>query len=197
MSTPVIRAIVGLGNPGPGHARTRHNAGFWFADRLVEAHGGTFRKEARLHGHLAEIAVSGTPLLVLKPATYMNKSGQAVQALMSFYKFEPGQILIAHDELDLAPGVVRLKVSGGHGGHNGLRDLHANVGPDYRRLRIGIGHPGNKDEVLDYVLHKPGKEDDQLIHAAVEAAADAVPLMIEKGWDPATQLLHSRKPDGN
>ncbi|MGH6960239.1 MAG: aminoacyl-tRNA hydrolase, partial [Dongiaceae bacterium] len=134
-----LKAIIGLGNPGAEHARTRHNAGFWFADALAGKFGGTFHKETRFHGHLAAISVGGQRLWLLKPSTYMNGSGRAVQALMAFHKLAPGQLLVAHDELDLPAGVARLKLGGGHGGHNGLRDLHEQIGPDYRRLRIGVG----------------------------------------------------------
>jgi len=190
-----MKVIVGLGNPGTDYARTRHNAGFWFADRLADKFGGALRKESRFHGHLAEITVGGQRLLLLKPATFMNKSGQSVQALMSFHKLVPAQILIAHDELDLPPGVVRLKTGGGHGGHNGLRDLHAAIGPDYRRLRIGIGHPGHKDLVHDYVLQRPGADDGKVIREGIDAAVDALPLIIEKGWERAMTQLHSREPE--
>jgi PTH1 family peptidyl-tRNA hydrolase len=187
-----IRAIVGLGNPGADHARTRHNAGFWLADELVAEFGGAFRKEARFHGHLAATTIAGTRLLVLKPATYMNGSGRAVQALMAFHKFEPGQILIAHDEIDLPAGTVRLKVGGGHGGHNGLRDVHAQIGADYRRVRIGVGHPGHKDLVTNYLTSgKPSAADEKLIREAIDAAVEALPLALEN-WEKATQLLHSR-----
>lgn len=187
-----LRAIIGLGNPGTGYARTRHNAGFWLADRLAGAYGGTFRKEARFHGDLAELGVAGQRLMLLKPTTYMNGSGRAAQALMAFHKLLPDQLLIAHDELDLPPGAVRLKLGGGHGGHNGLRDLHAQIGPEYRRLRIGVGHPGQKEMVTDYLTSgRPSAADETLIHEAIDAAVDALPLALDH-WDKATQQLHSR-----
>jgi peptidyl-tRNA hydrolase, PTH1 family len=187
-----LKAIVGLGNPGAAYERTRHNAGFWFADRLAAAHGGAFRKEARFHGHACEITVAGTRMLLLKPATYMNGSGRAVQAMAAFHKLAPGQIVVAHDELDLPAGTVRLKVGGGHGGHNGLRDIHAQIGADYRRLRIGVGHPGVKDEVTDYLTSgRPSAADEKLIREAIDAAAAALPLALEN-WEKATQQLHSR-----
>jgi peptidyl-tRNA hydrolase, PTH1 family len=199
-----IRAIVGLGNPGTDHARTRHNAGFWFADALAAEFGGSFHKEARFHGHLAEVTVAGQRLWLLKPATYMNGSGRAVQSLMAFHKLTPGQIVIAHDELDLPPGVARLKVGGGHGGHNGLRDLHDQIGPEYRRVRIGVGHPGEKHLVTNYLTSgRASAADQKLIDEAIEAAVEAMPLALEH-WDKATQMLHSRpvevktvKTDGN
>lgn len=187
-----LRAIIGLGNPGTGYARTRHNAGFWFADRVAEAHGGAFRKEARFHGELAEVAVAGERLMLLKPLTYMNGSGRAAQALMAFHKLQPDQLLVVHDELDLPPGAARLKVGGGHGGHNGLRDLHAQVGAEYRRLRIGVGHPGQKELVTNYLTSgRPTAAEQTLIDEAIAAAVEALPLALTH-WDKATQQLHSR-----
>ena len=197
-----LKAVIGLGNPGTDHARTRHNAGFWFADALAEKFGGPggskmFHKEARFHGHLATVTVDGHKLWLLKPSTWMNGSGRAVQALMAFHKIEPGQVLVAHDELDLPAGVARLKAGGGHGGHNGLRDLHDQIGADYRRLRIGVGHPGEKHLVTDYLTSgRPGKADQALIDEAIAAAVDALPLALQN-WEKATQQLHSRPlPEG-
>lgn len=187
-----IRAIIGLGNPGADYERTRHNAGFWFVERLAAAHGGSFRKEARFHGDLATIELAGARLLLLKPATWMNGSGRAVQALMQFHKLAPDQVVVAHDELDLPAGTVRLKVGGGHGGHNGLRDTHEQVGPDYRRLRIGVGHPGQKELVTNYLTSgRASAADQQLIDAGIAAAVEAMPLALEN-WEKATQQLHSR-----
>jgi len=192
-----IRAIVGLGNPGDEHARTRHNAGFWFAEALVDKFGGSFRKEARFQAQLAETEVAGRRLIVLKPQTWMNASGRSVQALLQFHKLTPDQVVVAHDELDLPAGAARLKVGGGHGGHNGLRDLHAQIGPDYRRLRIGVGHPGEKHLVTNYLTSgRPSAADQKLIDEAVAAAVEAWPLALEH-WDKATQQLHSRPlPEG-
>jgi peptidyl-tRNA hydrolase, PTH1 family len=192
-----LKAIVGLGNPGSDYARTRHNAGFWFADAVADAFGGSFGKEARFHGHVATITVDGHKLLVLKPSTWMNESGRAVQALMAFHKIAPGQVLIAHDELDLPAGAVRLKLGGGHGGHNGLRDTHEQVGADYRRLRVGVGHPGEKHLVTNYLTRgRPDAADQKLIDEAIGAARDALPLILSN-WEKATQQLHSRPlPEG-
>ena len=192
-----LKAVIGLGNPGTDHARTRHNAGFWFADALAGEFGGpggsrNFRKEARFHGHLAEITVGDTRLWLLKPSTYMNGSGRAVQALMAFHKVAPGQILVAHDELDLPAGTARLKLGGGHGGHNGLRDLHEQIGADYRRLRLGVGHPGEKQLVTNYLTSgRPSTADQKLIDEAIGAAVEALPLAL-RNWEKATQQLHSR-----
>ena len=191
-----LRAVIGLGNPGPDHARTRHNAGFWFADALVGKFGGSFRKEARFHSLLAETSVGSHRLLVLKPQTWMNDSGRAVQAVMAFHKLAPDQILVAHDELDLPPGIARLKIGGGHGGHNGLRDTHEQVGPDYRRLRIGVGHPGEKHLVTNFLTSgRPDAADQKLIDEAIAAAVEAMPLALDN-WNKATQQLHSREVKG-
>ncbi|MGQ0585876.1 MAG: aminoacyl-tRNA hydrolase [Gammaproteobacteria bacterium] len=195
-----LKAIIGLGNPGTDHARTRHNAGFWFADAMAEKFAGSFHKEARFHGHLATIAIDGRKLWLLKPSTYMNGSGRAVQALMAFHKIAPGQVLVVHDELDLPAGSARLKVGGGHGGHNGLRDLHEQIGADYRRLRIGVGHPGEKHLVTNYLTSgRPSAADQKLIDQAIAAAVEALPLALQN-WEKATQQLHSRaveEKDGN
>jgi peptidyl-tRNA hydrolase, PTH1 family len=192
-----IRAIVGLGNPGDEHSRTRHNAGFWLVDRLAHKFGGPggsslFRKEARFQALLAEARIGEARVLLLKPQTYMNASGRAVQALMAFHKIAPGEIVIAHDDLDLPAGIVRLKVGGGHGGHNGLRDLHEQIGEAYRRVRIGVGHPGQKELVTNYLTSgRASAADQKLIDEAIEAAVEATPLALEN-WDKATQQLHSR-----
>lgn len=188
-----FRAIVGLGNPGPDYARTRHNAGFWFVDAVADRHRGTFRTEARFHGELASVEVEGAKLLLLKPMTWMNESGRAVQALMAFHKLLPGELLVAHDELDIPPGAARLKLGGGHGGHNGLRDVHEKIGPDYRRLRLGVGHPGQKELVTPWLTRgRASAEDQKMIDAALAASLDILPLSLVQ-WDKATQQLHSRE----
>lgn len=192
MGEQTYRAIVGLGNPGPDYARTRHNAGFWLVDRLADAERASFRKEARFHGELAEVTLAGGKLLLLKPMTWMNESGRAVQALMAFHKLLPGELLIAHDELDIPPGAARLKLGGGHGGHNGLRDIHEKIGAEYRRLRIGVGHPGQKELVTPWLTRGRASADDQkLIDEALVASLDVLPLSLTQ-WDKATQQLHSR-----
>lgn len=193
MSSTELRAIVGLGNPGAEYARTRHNAGFWFVDQLADAARTPFRVESKFHGELARIKIGGNDVLLLKPGTFMNRSGQAVQALASFYKLPPTSILIAHDELDLPAGDVRLKAGGGHGGHNGLRDVHKVLGADYLRLRIGIGHPGDKNLVLNYVLGRPTRDDEQAILSGLFDAALAVDTWLSRGWDRATTQLHTKK----
>ena len=191
--TSDIRLIAGLGNPGAGYAQTRHNAGFWFADRLAAVFGGQFRSESRYHGEVAQLDIAGNRLWVIKPDTFMNRSGLAVQALAAFYKLAPQQVLVAHDELDLPAGTVRLKRGGGHGGHNGLRDLHRCLGADYARLRIGIGHPGTKDQVLDYVLGRPSRADDGAIRDAVDDGLRALETVLRDGWDAAMKQLHTNR----
>jgi peptidyl-tRNA hydrolase, PTH1 family len=187
-----LTLIVGLGNPGPTYARTRHNAGFEFLDELARRTGAALRREARHHGEVARTSIAGMEVWLLKPMTYMNLSGQAVGSLAGFYRIPPQSILVAHDELDFPPGVVRLKEGGGAGGHNGLRDLIARMGDDFWRLRIGIGHPGDRDAVLDYVLGRPPAAEAGLIHEAVLAAADAVPVMLTDGAQKAMNRLHVR-----
>ena len=191
-----LRAIIGLGNPGRDYADTRHNAGFWFVDALARAHGGSFRTESKFRGELARVKVAGADVLLLKPSTYMNLSGEAAQALAQFYKLAPGDMLIAHDELDLPVGTVRLKKGGGHGGHNGLRSLHQHLGPDYLRLRIGVGHPGNKEMVMPYLTEmRISKADEPLVKAGIEFAVPAVETWLAGKWDKAMQQLHSPQPE--
>lgn len=187
-----LTLIVGLGNPGPTYARTRHNAGFELADELARRAGASFRHEGRHQGELARASIAGTEVWLLKPMTFMNLSGQAVRSVAAFYRIPPQSILVAHDELDFAPGVVRLKEGGGAGGHNGLRDLIAQLGDPFWRLRIGIGHPGDRGAVLDYVLGRPPAAEAELIREAVLAAADAVPMMLTEGTQKAMSRLHAR-----
>ena len=187
-----LTLIVGLGNPGPTYARTRHNAGFEFLDELSRRLGASLRHEGRHQGEVARASIAGTEVRLLKPMTYMNLSGQSVQSVAGFYRIPPQSILVAHDELDFPPGVVRLKEGGGAGGHNGLRDLIARLGDGFWRLRIGIGHPGDRDAVLDYVLGRPPAAEAGLIHEAVLAAADAVPMMLTDGAQKAMNRLHVR-----
>ena len=190
-SSPTIRAVVGLGNPGAEYEYTRHNAGFWFVDLLAEAARADFRVESKFQGVTARVRIGGSDLLLLKPATFMNRSGQAAQALAAFYKFAPEQILVAHDELDLPAGTARLKLGGGHGGHNGLRSLHQHLGENYARLRIGIGHPGNKDLVHDYVLGRPSQPDLRAIEDALARSQAALETMMKESWSKASQQLHT------
>lgn len=187
-----LTLIVGLGNPGPTYARTRHNAGFELVDELARRTGASLRHEGRHQGELARASIAGTDVWLLKPMTYMNLSGQSVRSVAGFYRIAPQSILVAHDELDFPPGVVRLKEGGGAGGHNGLRDIMAQLGDAFWRLRIGIGHPGDRDAVLDYVLGRPPAAEAGAIHEAVVAAADAVPVMLTDGGQKAMNRLHRR-----
>jgi peptidyl-tRNA hydrolase, PTH1 family len=187
-----LRIIVGLGNPGPEHLVTRHNAGFWFVDLLARRHGGEFRDYRKFSGETAKINIEGQEIVLLKPTTYMNRSGLSIRQLSDFYKIVPEDILVAHDELDLPVGTVRLKQGGGHGGHNGLRDTIAHIGETFWRMRLGIGHPGNKAEVIDYVLTRAPRADEDLILDAVGTAVDSIPLLLEQGAERAMTRLHSR-----
>lgn len=189
-----LRLIVGLGNPGPEHARTRHNAGFRLVDALADRAGGRFGIEAKLFGETAKIEVGGRPVWLLRPATFMNLSGKAVAAALRYWKIEPEQALLAHDELDLPPGVARLKFDGGHGGQNGLRDTIKLLGHGrFHRLRIGIGHPGHKDRVVSWVLGRPGSDDDILINRAIDDAIDVLPLAVRGDFSEAMKRLHTSR----
>ncbi|HYW02367.1 MAG TPA: aminoacyl-tRNA hydrolase [Gammaproteobacteria bacterium] len=187
-----VDAIVGLGNPGGQYALTRHNVGFWVVDLLARQHGAGFRGQRKLHGEHARIDLDGHPVHLLKPGTYVNRSGQAVQGLAAYFGLRPGRILVVHDDLDLPPGVVRLKRGGGHGGHNGLRDVVQHLGPDFLRLRIGIGHPGDRNRVIDYVLSPPSADEEDLILDAIAAGLDALPVLFDQGFERAQQELNSR-----
>ena len=189
-----LRLIVGLGNPGPEHARTRHNAGFRFVDELAAKAGASFRLDSKLFGETAKIDIAGQPVWLLKPATFMNLSGKSVTAALRFWKFEPEQALLAHDELDLPPGTARLKFDGGHGGQNGLRDTMQLLGHGrFHRLRIGIGHPGSKDKVTPWVLGRANADDDTLIGRAIDDAIDVLPLAIDGNFMDAMTRLHTQR----
>lgn len=187
-----LRIVVGLGNPGPEHQLTRHNAGFWCVDLLARRHGGEFRDYRKYSGETARITLGEREVVLLKPTTYMNRSGLSIRQLSDFYKVPPAEILVIHDELDLPVGTARLKCGGGHGGHNGLRDAIAHIGDAFWRMRIGIGHPGNKAEVIDYVLTRPSRAEEDLIMDSVAEAADCLPVILEQGAERAMTRLHSR-----
>jgi PTH1 family peptidyl-tRNA hydrolase len=187
-----LRVIVGLGNPGPEHQVTRHNAGFWFVDLLARRHGGEFRDYRKFSGETARVSIADREITLLKPTTYMNRSGLSIRQVSDFFKIVPEEIMIAHDELDLPVGTVRLKQGGGHGGHNGLRDAIAHIGENFWRLRLGIGHPGNKAEVIDYVLTRAPRTEEDLILETISTSADAMPLLFEQGAERAMTRLHSR-----
>ncbi len=187
--------IVGLGNVGAEFTRTRHNAGFWFVDRLADQYGASFRVERKFSGALARASIAGQDVWLVKPGTFMNLSGQCVLAVAMFYRLLPDQILVAHDELDLEPGDVRLKQGGGVAGHNGLKDIRARLSnADFWRLRIGIGHPRSlnlRQDVADFVLHPPRREDDDLIAAAIERARGVVELAVAGQFSRAMTQLHT------
>lgn len=192
-----LRLIVGLGNPGPEHARTRHNAGFWFVDALAAQAGARFGLESKLFGDTAKIEIAGRSVWLLKPATYMNLSGKSVIAALRYWKIEPEEMLVAHDELDLPPGVARFKFDGGHGGQNGLRDIVKLLGHGkFHRLRVAIGHPGHKDKVTPWVLGRPGKDDEASILRAIDDALGALPLAVEGNLMDAMTKLHTKAGSG-
>jgi PTH1 family peptidyl-tRNA hydrolase len=187
--------IAGFGNPGSEYAATRHNAGFWFVDELAERAGATFNTDKRFFAAVASAQIAGRKVLLVKPMNYMNNSGQGLAAVARFFKIDATKILIAHDELDIAPGEIRLKKAGGHGGHNGLRDSVAKMGGgDFWRLRIGIGHPGHKSAVSGYVLKRAPADQQRLIDEAVELALRESTTIIDGDINEATKALHTHKP---
>ncbi len=191
----MIKLFVGLGNPGPEYEATRHNAGFWWIDALAAELKLSLAPEKSCHALVARTTIQGHPLWLMKPQTFMNLSGKSVSALARFFKIEPAQILVVHDELDLAPGQVKLKHGGGHAGHNGLRDIHAQLGSaDYWRLRLGIGHPGVRAEVINWVLKKPAPEQRITIEDAIARSLKAVPHLVAGEMEKATLIVHTSKP---
>ena len=188
-----LRVIAGLGNPGPKYTETRHNAGFWFIEDVARKYSATFRPEKKFHGEVAKLSLEGKDIWLLKPDTFMNRSGLAVQSLLSFYRITAEQLLVAHDEIDLPPGTAKLKTGGGHGGHNGLRDIINQLGTnDFHRLRIGVGHPGSKDQVVDYVLHNASRDDRILIDRDIDDAVSVMPELASGALEQAMQKLHSK-----
>lgn len=196
--TQSIKLIVGLGNPGPDYARTRHNAGFWLAEAVADDLRCAFTVEKSFFGSVAKARVNGEQILIAKPQTYMNRSGQCVGALARFYKFSPEEILVLHDELDLMPGQVKVKQGGGHAGHNGLRDIQATLGsPQFWRLRLGIGHPrslGLAQEVADFVLHAPRRDEQTAIEDCLTRCRAVMPLFLKGDFVRATEQLHRDNP---
>ncbi len=188
-----IKMIVGLGNPGSEYEQTRHNAGFWFIDELAWQYKATLKEEKKFFGSVARISISGSDLWLLKPSTFMNRSGQAVATLAQFYKIKPEEILVVHDELDIPCGRIKFKLGGGNGGHNGLKDIQARLGtPDFYRLRLGIDHPGDRNLVVGYVLNKPSPEHRQQIDEAINKSLKAVPMLLAGEWEEAVRFLHSK-----
>jgi PTH1 family peptidyl-tRNA hydrolase len=192
-----IRLIAGLGNPGPEYEQTRHNAGFWLVDNLAQAQGSSLSRESRFQALAGKTMIAGHEVWLLEPQTYMNRSGLSVGGLARFYKIAADEVLVVHDELDLAPGVARLKKGGSSGGHNGLKDVTAALGtPDYWRLRIGIGHPRQlnlQQAVVDFVLHRPRREEQLLIDEAIAHSLDVIPTLCEGKYEAAMMTLHTTK----
>jgi PTH1 family peptidyl-tRNA hydrolase len=196
MTGLALKLIVGLGNPGREYARTRHNAGWWFIDELAARYSGNWRAAAREHTELARIQLEGTDVWLLKPTSHMNNSGAPIATVANFYRVSPPEILVAHDEIDLPPGVARLKKGGGHGGHNGLRDVIAHIGADFWRLRLGVGHPGAKELVLGSVLDRPTGAEQQAIDEALSRSLEIVPELLRSGAEKAMHKLHSANTGG-
>lgn len=191
----MIKLFVGLGNPGPDYDDTRHNAGFWWIDALASHWKVRLQPERSYYGLAARTTVAGQTVWLLEPQTFMNKSGQSVAALARFFKIQPSEILVVHDELDLPPGEAKLKLGGSHAGHNGLRDIHGQLGSaDYWRLRLGIGHPGDKAEVVNWVLKKPSPDHRDAIEQAIERSLKAVDDLMAGRMDKATVQIHTSKP---
>ena len=189
--TTYLTAIAGLGNPEERHARTLHNAGFWFVDVLARRAGAQFRYEKRFDADVCRITLSGNEIWLVKPQSYMNLSGGPVRSVLDYYRLAVSDLLVAHDEIDLDPGTVRLKQGGGHGGHNGLRDIIKHTGSDFMRLRVGVGHPGHKDLVTDYVLKRASTEVEQAMLHNIDDAADVISELAEKGIGAAMTRLHT------
>jgi peptidyl-tRNA hydrolase, PTH1 family len=188
-----IRLVAGLGNSGRKYERDRHNAGFWFVRRLADRMRASLRAETKFHGVVGRIAATSGDVWLLMPQTYMNESGRSVAQTARYYKIAPEEILVVHDELDFEPGTVKLKLGGGVAGHNGLKDIHATLGTQaFWRLRIGIGHPGDRSQVADYVLHPPVAEEGRLIEESIERALDVAPLILADDMTGAMHKLHTK-----
>jgi PTH1 family peptidyl-tRNA hydrolase len=195
-----LTIIAGLGNPEDRYAQTLHNAGFWFVDELARRSRTDFRFDSKFDAETCKIKVSGEDVWLLKPQSYMNLSGGPIRGMLDYYRLSANELLVAHDEIDLPPGEVRLKLGGGHGGHNGLRDVIKHCGSDFMRLRIGVGHPGHKDQVTNYVLKQASADVASAMRQNIDAAADVMPLLVENGLNAAMKNLHTkdRSPsDGN
>jgi PTH1 family peptidyl-tRNA hydrolase len=187
-----LRVVAGLGNPGPDYARTRHNAGFWLADELARRHGGSFRLEPRFNAELARVRIGAHELWLLKPMDFMNNSGRVTAAVLGFYKLPVESLLVAHDEMDLPLGALRLKQGGGSGGNNGLKDLIAHCDEGFWRLRIGVGHPGSRDRVTPFLLSRASSAEQAVLDEAILDAADCLPRLLAEGAPQTMQLLHTR-----
>ncbi len=188
-----IRIIAGLGNPEEKYERTLHNAGFWFVDALARKYGGVFRYEKKFDADYCRINLHGEDVWLVKPQSYMNLSGGPIRGLLDYYRLTVSELLVAHDEIDLPPGTTRLKLGGGHGGHNGLRDIIRHCGADFVRLRLGVGHPGERSQVTNYVLKRGPAEVEAAIEKNVDEAMAVMPILIEDGLNAAMKKLHTRE----
>mgnify|MGYP000429295966 FL=1 len=191
MSKP-IRIIAGLGNPGDKYERTLHNAGFWFVDALARKFGGHFRYEKKFDAEICRVTMHGEDVWLVKPQSYMNHSGPPVRGMLDYYRLKPAALLVAHDEIDLQPGIVRLKEGGGHGGHNGIRDVIRHCGADFLRLRLGVGHPGQKEEVTNYVLKRGSCEVESAIERNIDDAIAVLPELVDGNISAAMKKLHTK-----
>ena len=187
-----IRIIAGLGNPEDKYARTLHNAGFWFVDTLAERCGGAFRYEKKFDADYCRINLHGHDVWLVKPQSYMNRSGGPVRGMLDYYRLRSSELLVAHDEIDLPPGTVRLKDGGGHGGHNGIRDIIRHCGANFVRLRLGVGHPGEKSEVTNYVLKRGSGDVERAVEKNIDEAIEVMPVLLDDGLSAAQKALHTR-----
>lgn len=190
--TTHLTMIAGLGNPEERYARTLHNAGFWFVDELARRAGVPFRYEKRFDAEICKINIEGSDVWLAKPQSFMNLSGAPTRSTLDYYRLSVNQLLVAHDEIDLPPGTVRLKQGGGHGGHNGMRDVIRHNGADFMRLRLGVGHPGQKDQVTGYVLKRASADVESLLLKNIAEAADVMPLLVTSGLNAAMKQLHTK-----
>lgn len=189
-----IRLLVGLGNPGGEHEDTRHNAGFWWIDQIARSLNLSLLAESKFFGRVAKAKVAGQEIWLLEPTTFMNASGRSVSALANFFKISSDEIMVIHDELDLPPGTAKMKLGGGHGGHNGLRDITSALGtPNFWRLRLGIGHPGEKNAVVNFVLKAPSRDEASLIGQSIDDSVTLLPLLVEGNFESAMLKLHTKK----
>ena len=189
----VVTMIAGLGNPDSKYERTLHNAGFWFVDALLRKYGGEFRYDKKFDAEICRIDLQGNEVWLVKPQSFMNLSGGPVRGALDYYRLQPEQLLVAHDEIDLPPGTVRLKLGGGHGGHNGMRDVMRHCGSDFMRLRIGVGHPGEKSMVTNYVLKKGTADVEAAVNKALDDAVAVMPILVEDGLNAAMKKLHTKQ----
>ena len=187
-----IRIIAGLGNPEDRYERTLHNAGFWFVDALARKYGGSFKHEKKFDADSCRVKMHGEDVWLVKPQSYMNNSGQPIRGLLDYYRLGVAELLVAHDEIDLPPGTVRLKEGGGHGGHNGLRDIVRHCGADFLRLRLGVGHPGDKDEVTNYVLKRASSDVEAAIERNIDDAMVVMPELVDGDINAAMKKLHTK-----